>query len=469
MNIIDKIKHYCHKVLPLTYDDSLSYYEVLCKLTGKVNEIIEYINTSFIDYVKEVIGDIFVESTYDSTTKTLDFSFDDEEHEEVISNETIANISVNNYRRALEDAYARGQLNTVAGVGQSNLLIVAKRNARFSTINSAIDYAKTYCTPTNRVTIVIIGGYNVVYQEYIDLDDNPGIDFVGIGNPILQSSVAWRLSTLRCSNSITVDGIWFENYYTPGSGEYAGYGLHADPVTGVQNYRNCRFYSNNNQGVGIGMGSGGSITFENCYIVGTEAVYVHNRAGNGVYGQWVRFFNCRFEARSINHNCIKVYDAAVAQDSSYVSQMGLIFANCVGYPSRIVSYIYDGTNTIPYIPSNGRPSTISNTNIYLVGSSICPGIPGVDYYQNIKNCYWEYMSFSNRITYVPFPNASRYTFVMNKAEYYDTTLQQWVDPLDYSSIALTSDDNYPDMVRVDWPGAQPGLWYRVNFKGIYYR
>lgn len=34
---------YCQKVLPLVYDDSLSYYEVLCKLTGKINELITYI------------------------------------------------------------------------------------------------------------------------------------------------------------------------------------------------------------------------------------------------------------------------------------------------------------------------------------------------------------------------------------------------------------------------------------------
>lgn len=31
---------WCVKVLPLVYDDSLSYYEVLCKLTAKINEMI---------------------------------------------------------------------------------------------------------------------------------------------------------------------------------------------------------------------------------------------------------------------------------------------------------------------------------------------------------------------------------------------------------------------------------------------
>ena len=35
---------YCQKVLPIVYDDSLSYYESLCKLVAKMNEIINEVN-----------------------------------------------------------------------------------------------------------------------------------------------------------------------------------------------------------------------------------------------------------------------------------------------------------------------------------------------------------------------------------------------------------------------------------------
>lgn len=34
-----------NKVLPLVYDDTLSYYEVLCKLISTCNDVIEMINT----------------------------------------------------------------------------------------------------------------------------------------------------------------------------------------------------------------------------------------------------------------------------------------------------------------------------------------------------------------------------------------------------------------------------------------
>lgn len=41
---IRKIRPFCQYVLPLVYDDSLSYYESICKLTQKINEIIDLYN-----------------------------------------------------------------------------------------------------------------------------------------------------------------------------------------------------------------------------------------------------------------------------------------------------------------------------------------------------------------------------------------------------------------------------------------
>lgn len=40
MNNIRPFKFWCQKVLPLVYDDSLSYYELLCKVVNKLNEVI---------------------------------------------------------------------------------------------------------------------------------------------------------------------------------------------------------------------------------------------------------------------------------------------------------------------------------------------------------------------------------------------------------------------------------------------
>lgn len=42
--MIERFKYFCQKVLPLVYDDSLSYYEVLCKVSAKLNEVIDQVN-----------------------------------------------------------------------------------------------------------------------------------------------------------------------------------------------------------------------------------------------------------------------------------------------------------------------------------------------------------------------------------------------------------------------------------------
>ena len=41
MGDLKRFRFWCYKVLPLVYDDSLSYYEVLCKVVDYINKLIE--------------------------------------------------------------------------------------------------------------------------------------------------------------------------------------------------------------------------------------------------------------------------------------------------------------------------------------------------------------------------------------------------------------------------------------------
>ena len=41
---IGQLRFWCQKILPLVYDDSLSYYEFLCKVLKKLNEVIDLVN-----------------------------------------------------------------------------------------------------------------------------------------------------------------------------------------------------------------------------------------------------------------------------------------------------------------------------------------------------------------------------------------------------------------------------------------
>lgn len=65
---IKKLRFYCHKVLPLVYDDSLSYYELLCKVVYKINEMIE--NPSGITVADPVEWSIT--SQYPANTMVID-------------------------------------------------------------------------------------------------------------------------------------------------------------------------------------------------------------------------------------------------------------------------------------------------------------------------------------------------------------------------------------------------------------
>lgn len=56
-NIVQQTRAFCQKVLPLVYDESLSYMEMVCKMSSKLNEIIEN-NNNLPDYIKELIKEI---------------------------------------------------------------------------------------------------------------------------------------------------------------------------------------------------------------------------------------------------------------------------------------------------------------------------------------------------------------------------------------------------------------------------
>lgn len=69
--MIDKLRYYAYKILPLVYDESLSYYEVLNKVVYKVNEVIEYVDNVLVDRIRELVSSLVVDASYDESTETL--------------------------------------------------------------------------------------------------------------------------------------------------------------------------------------------------------------------------------------------------------------------------------------------------------------------------------------------------------------------------------------------------------------
>ena len=90
---LSTFKFWCYKVLPLVYDDSLSYYEVLCKVVNYINKLIEQ---------DKIFGDELTKLREDLTTvqewiDNYDTSYAKEILEKYIANMIYVDISDSGY------------------------------------------------------------------------------------------------------------------------------------------------------------------------------------------------------------------------------------------------------------------------------------------------------------------------------------------------------------------------------------
>lgn len=80
---IAPLKFWTHKILPLVYEESLSYYEVLCKVAQKLNETIEKVNlsTEEVENIREIVDGIkeTVEAIYAGMVKSVNGKYPDAE------------------------------------------------------------------------------------------------------------------------------------------------------------------------------------------------------------------------------------------------------------------------------------------------------------------------------------------------------------------------------------------------------
>lgn len=65
----------CNTILPLVFDDSLSYLECLAKIKNTVNQIIGLINndldSTIEQYINEHFDELMISATYDAPTETI--------------------------------------------------------------------------------------------------------------------------------------------------------------------------------------------------------------------------------------------------------------------------------------------------------------------------------------------------------------------------------------------------------------
>ena len=125
MKKINKINVCCQKVLPLVYDESLSYYEVLCKVIQKLNELIK-INNNIRDEIHKEYVEILeavktVTETVASVTAMRDEVLTLKQATEQYANDvvTVYNETVQAKNTAVESATSASQSASTASAKAS--------------------------------------------------------------------------------------------------------------------------------------------------------------------------------------------------------------------------------------------------------------------------------------------------------------------------------------------------------------
>ena len=77
MEKLPYFRYWCQKIIPLVYDDSLSYYEILCKIVSYINNLIAD-NNQMIDEINSIKAEL------DTVQKWID-NFDTSYVEELIA------------------------------------------------------------------------------------------------------------------------------------------------------------------------------------------------------------------------------------------------------------------------------------------------------------------------------------------------------------------------------------------------
>ena len=91
--MLEKFRFWCQKVLPLVYDDSLSYYEVLCKVVEYINGLIEQ-DKVFADDIADLRHDLSVVQEW---INNYDTSFAEQVIKDSIATMIFVEINKNGY------------------------------------------------------------------------------------------------------------------------------------------------------------------------------------------------------------------------------------------------------------------------------------------------------------------------------------------------------------------------------------
>lgn len=75
------LRWWTHAILPLVFDESLSYVELLNKVVAKMNEVIGYVTTNIEELISDVVNEYFVKITYTESLEQINFMIERSEND----------------------------------------------------------------------------------------------------------------------------------------------------------------------------------------------------------------------------------------------------------------------------------------------------------------------------------------------------------------------------------------------------
>lgn len=218
-NPVTPLKFWCQKVLPLVYDDSLSYYEVLCKVSEKINELVEN-NKNLPDYIAEEIklqlSDTNLEKIVGSylTDFVLNVKFPPEgipasigdgvadDHDSIQMCIDYANENGGKALYFPDGVYITSPLilkNSVSifGASTNSSIIKLKANSTNSLFSgtssnntiSRITIDGNIASQVNELTLISLNGSNMSFDNLVLSNSNKAINIINTGNIVMMNSL----------------------------------------------------------------------------------------------------------------------------------------------------------------------------------------------------------------------------------------------------------------------------------------
>lgn len=294
------ISFWCQKVIPLVFDDSLSYYEAVCKFMQKLNEVISALNNNAlcIDELQDKY--IILQNNFDTLEKEWK-AFQTKIENEFDTFKTDLTTRQDNFETTINDeftsfkTYVENYLNNIDVQSYVNIKIdELVDSGYFNTLLASLGFnPDNYLAKNNTSVYVPSDDYNPATKKYVDEHSSQGVVYnAGDGIKIENDTISSENSNIKNSSSNVIsnpplnDGV-----YVNSSTFIAGHNslnLLSKPTGNVKILGDENRWGNGgSNGNPIVIGNSNNINgdgINRSIIIGNENNIGHNsKANNGIF------------------------------------------------------------------------------------------------------------------------------------------------------------------------------------------